>query len=93
MSRPARPEEVQRALLAIDAVIPIEHRLVLQPRRFVADDHKDELFVWVYEREPSSFATGEVYGTVFIRFTPGREPHVAQFRSRRRADGGDDTIP
>ena len=86
-ARPASPEEIERALRAL----PVEYR-VRPELVFQASDHKDELFMWVYDRDPASIVAGDVYDTVFLRFTPGREPHVAQFRSRRRADGDDDTI-
>ena len=87
-ARPARPEEIERALRAL----PVEYQAGRPALIFQASDHKDELFMWVYDRDPASVVAGEVYDTVFLRFTPGRKPHVAQFRSRRRADGDDDTI-
>jgi hypothetical protein len=92
-SRTISPEERERTLRAIEAAIPSQARLVPLPSSFAASESGDELYVWAYAGEPSQLAVGEVYATVVVRFTPGREPHVAQFRSRRRPDGDDDTVP
>ena len=80
-SRPISAQEIERTLQAIEAKIPSQHRLVPAPESFEASDSGDELCVWAYAREPSEVAVGEVYATVFVRFSAGREPHVAQFRS------------
>ena len=90
--RNATPEEIERARHAVRAKPWGQALLSSHGARAVAADHRDECFVWLYDRDPDSVLAGEEYSTIFVRFAPERPPHVACFRSRRREDGSDDTI-